>query len=154
MSDSINPLVAAQPLVQAVAHLVGSEDAKEFTSPARQKAKECLAQAAGIVFGLGPVILAPAQRQIIKTNSQTQMVRDTARSNETIHLMFLKSQEEVMQEIANRITQNASEANIQPPPLYIAALALEAMRFAQDEPELRRLYVNLLASSMNKETVQ
>ena len=39
------------------------------------------------------------------------------------------------------------------PPLMIAGPTLEALKYTYDEKELREMYVNLLASSMNSDTV-
>jgi len=41
-----------------------------------------------------------------------------------------------------------------PSPPYVFGPALEAMRFAEDEPSLRELYINLILTSMDSETVR
>lgn len=47
--------------------------------------------------------------------------------------------------------KNVPEENIITPPINIAGPAIEAMRFTGEGDELREMYANLLASSMNKE---
>jgi len=62
--------------------------------------------------------------------------------------------------IAEYISEKVSEKlkdvppeNIITPPIYIAGPTIEAMRFTADNDELREMYANLLATSMNKETI-
>ena len=45
------------------------------------------------------------------------------------------------------------DENLQPPPISVAGPALEALRYTYDEAELREMYENLLASSMDNRTV-
>lgn len=48
--------------------------------------------------------------------------------------------------------KNIPEDNIITPPINIAGPTIEAMRFTGENDELREMYVNLLASSMNRDT--
>ena len=47
-------------------------------------------------------------------------------------------------------TKDISAEDFQEPPVMISGPTLEALRYAYDEDELRNMYENLLASSMNK----
>lgn len=57
----------------------------------------------------------------------------------------------IEQKLADRL-KDVPEDNIITPPVNIAGPTIEAMRFTSDD-ELREMYANLLAASMNKETV-
>lgn len=52
-------------------------------------------------------------------------------------------------EMVSEKLRGVPEAEIQAPAAYIAGPALEAIRFAMDEEELRALYAGLLASTMH-----
>lgn len=49
--------------------------------------------------------------------------------------------------------KNIPEDNIITPPINIAGPTIEAMRFTGEDDELREMYANLLANSMDKDTV-
>jgi len=49
--------------------------------------------------------------------------------------------------------KNVPEENIKTPPTYLAGPAIEALRFSGHNEELRELYANLLATSMDKDSV-
>jgi hypothetical protein len=57
--------------------------------------------------------------------------------------------------LTNTVAKKLSEVpqeNIVTPPLTIAGPTVDAMRYSSDQEELRELYANLIATSMNKET--
>ena len=138
-----------------------ADDVKEFTTPAREKAKSALALTVAEVMSYGNSwLLAPLKRKGIEAESGTQMVRDSAASQERVHRMFLEADEaalkeivdrSILREVVDRVERDTPEENIQPPPLHVAGPALEAMRFSLDEPELRDLYANLLATCMDRD---
>ncbi|MDR6943027.1 DUF4393 domain-containing protein [Mucilaginibacter pocheonensis] len=49
--------------------------------------------------------------------------------------------------------ENVPQENIITPPLQIAGPTIEALRYTGEDNEIRELYANLLATSMNKETL-
>jgi hypothetical protein len=59
-----------------------------------------------------------------------------------------------LQETITEKLKNVPPEQIVPPKMTIAGPTVEALRFAAHEPNLRELYANLLATSMNSETVQ
>ncbi len=65
---------------------------------------------------------------------------------------YEKFEEIVFPELGKRFEQKLHRL-VTPKP-NIAVPALEAMRYSADEPELRRMYVNLLETAMDKETAE
>ncbi len=64
--------------------------------------------------------------------------------------------EQIEDFINNRVSEklkNVPEENITTPPLQLAGPALEALRYAGHDTNLRELYANLLANAMDKDTV-
>ena len=64
-----------------------------------------------------------------------------------------KIEKEVLPSIARKVRKIPEERRIKPNP-SIAGPALEALRFTVDQPELREMFENLLATSMDSEKVQ
>ena len=65
--------------------------------------------------------------------------------------------EKISDYLENRITEklkNVPEENIIPPALEIAGPAIEALRFTGNNEDLRELYANLLANSMDVSTAE
>lgn len=65
--------------------------------------------------------------------------------------------EKIGQLISSSVSEklsNIPEENITTPPIEVAGPAIEALRFAAHNPNLRELYVNLLATAMDRETIQ
>lgn len=64
--------------------------------------------------------------------------------------------EQIEEFITNRVSEklkNVPEENITTPPLQVAGPAVEALRYSGYDTNLRELYANLLANSMDKNTV-
>lgn len=76
----------------------------------------------------------------------------------TVHALLLpiyktlEGWEFVVEMVADRIASKLTDIppeDLVTPPAYVAGPALEGLRFAGSEPELRELFANLLASSMS-----
>ena len=68
------------------------------------------------------------------------------------NLTFKYKLEQFEKDLQDKIKDIPSE-NLQIPPTMIAGPALEALRYAYDEEELREMYENLLASAMDKQKI-
>ena len=67
------------------------------------------------------------------------------------NLHFKYKQEEFERDLKKKL-EGIPEKNIVQPQIAIAGPALEALRYTFDTKEIREMYLNLLASSMNSET--
>jgi len=61
--------------------------------------------------------------------------------------------EDILQSELTSKTKHVASDKLQAPPTYIAVPALRALRYTTDTPELKDLYLNLLAASMDMDTV-
>lgn len=68
------------------------------------------------------------------------------------NLNFKYKLEEFEKDLQKKI-KDIPDENLQIPPTMIAGPALEALRYAYDEEELREMYENLLASAMDKQKI-
>jgi hypothetical protein len=59
-----------------------------------------------------------------------------------------------LQETLTEKLKNVPPERIAPPPISVAGPAVEALRFAANEPSLREMYANLLAAAMDSKTTQ
>lgn len=59
----------------------------------------------------------------------------------------------LVQEMRSRVT-DIPENKLKSLPLYISGPAMEGLRFAMDVPELREMYMGLLASAINADTAE
>ncbi|QNL51957.1 DUF4393 domain-containing protein [Olivibacter sp. SDN3] len=65
--------------------------------------------------------------------------------------------DKIVENLDNTISEKlnkVSEAKLQTPPPFVAVPSLEAMRYTGEVEELRNLYANLLANSMDMDTIE
>ena len=166
MSDPITVTTGIHAVSQAVSSLTASPGVNDLLSPAREKAKPLLARTVEIVLSFGNSLLAPLERHTISQDALTSRHRNTEEGRTRSHASGVTADVQVseitarvmgsavIQEILDTVERDTPEGRICSPSLHIAGPALEAMRFATDEPDLRSLYVNLIAASMDTERVR
>lgn len=69
------------------------------------------------------------------------------------NLTFKYKLEDFEKDLQNKI-KDIPDENLQSPPTMVAGPALEALRYAYDQEELREMYENLLASAMDSRKVK
>ena len=94
--------------------------------------------------------LAPAGKLLGKTTART--IKATLAPLRGLLWGWEKIEKIVMPELAARV-ENQLHLLVAPK-LTVAGPVLESLRFTGNEPELREMYINLLATSMNRETAE
>ncbi|OXA95205.1 DUF4393 domain-containing protein [Flavobacterium hercynium] len=96
--------------------------------------------------------IQPSAKQIGKSlETVTKTVNIALSPIKALVWGYEKIEEFITSKVSEKL-KNVSEENIVSPPTSIAGPTVEALRFAGDDINLRELYANLLASSMDKTT--
>jgi len=97
--------------------------------------------------------IQPAAKQIGKSlETITKTVNIALAPFKVLVWGYEKIGEFISTKVSDKL-KNVPEENIITPPLHVAGPAIEALRYAGHDPNLRELYANLLASAMDKETI-
>jgi hypothetical protein len=98
--------------------------------------------------------LQPATKQVGKSLETIGKLVNVALAPITITIWGYEKISIFLTEELPKKLKNTPEENIITPPPEIAGPAIEALRFAGSNENLRNLYLNLLANSMDKDTIQ
>ena len=144
--DPVIPLAG----LQAIQAAVDNPDVQELVRPSRRIASEHLARTTDIVLSALNASLSGLVRfrmsQEAKTREHGAILDLGERSADIKRTVFFE-------ELQKRVSLIPEERQ-QLPPLHIAGPSVEAMLFTEDTPELRKLYVNLIGTSMDSATVR
>lgn len=124
-----------------------NEDITPFIDPATKILEKALEQ------GLYQDVVAPVSKQIGKTLEILGRYVNMKLSPLENRIWRFEQFEEFKKTELTRKLKNVHSKNIISPPLEIAGPAFESLRYAGNNEELRNLYANLLANSMDKETI-
>lgn len=121
-----------------------------MVQPSHKVVAEHPARTKDIVLAVFNALLSPLVRYQQFQDATTREQGATLKLGEPVADIQRTVFFDELQERAMRIPED----RLQSPPVYVAGPALQAMLFTEDAPELRRLYVNLLGTSMDRETVR
>ena len=147
LGDPINHIAAAQSALAAV----NNAEVQEFVKPSRKIAKAHLAKLTDIVLGAFVAAFYPLARFRMQANTENQIYQDDLNARAEKHQAILEANSRIfIQELVEKASA-IPEKNLVEPRLNIAVPAFQAAAYCEDEPELRRLYVNLLTASIDSQ---
>jgi hypothetical protein len=136
--------------LQAAQAFVDSPGVQEVVKPSRAVAAERFARTTSILLDAFNAFLSPLVRYRMSQDAATREHGEALNLGEQAAQIQRTVFFEELQDRAARIPED----RLQPPPLHVAGPAIQAMLFTEDAPQLRRLYVNLLGTSMDREAVK
>lgn len=97
--------------------------------------------------------LSPAAKQVGKALETVTMTVNVALQGWRLKMKAIDLLGEEIEEGLAEKLKDVPPEDIQPPPLRLAEEALDGLRVNRDSPEIREMFLNLLAASMNSERV-
>ena len=154
MSDPLGDPINHAAAVQAASALVDNPEVQEFVRPSREIAKAHAAKLTDIVLGAFVAAFYPLARFRMKGDAENKSYQDDMEAKVLKHEAVLAANSRVfVQELVDKASL-IPEENLINPQLNVAIPAFQSAAYCEDEPELRRLYVNLLAASMDSQQVR